>query len=143
MRWLTEAEKATILTAWAATLAAERPEGDQPGRGFPDPEMIQWCEALNRIQGVCTIQSCAGHNHPDGSRTTGEVWLRLDSRMARRFYDRSFELAAHPNMERVGVLFGSWGEEVATVAFKGLESDLLCESMSAIVSFLTELDRAS
>lgn len=65
------------------------------GPGLPETSMIPWCEKLNDIDGLCTVQSCAGHG-PDacGYRSSGHLWLRLSAPMMKQFIERGSDLAA-------------------------------------------------
>lgn len=108
------------------------------GPGVPDPEMIPWCEKLNALPGVCTLQSCAGHR--DGERgTSGHLWLWLAEDEARRFRERAFELARNSLMERVSVIYQPWGQEVVELEFRGSPDNQLEASMTAILGFLEAL----
>ena len=139
-RYLTSAEKRAVLKNWRRTLGQPAPEGDQPGRGFPDADVIPWCGRLNAIPGVCTIQSCAGHRNDDGTLTTAGVWIRLDEKRAKAFHARAFELAAQaPHIERVAVVYTSWGQEIATIDFAGNERGLLADSLEILVTFARSL----
>jgi len=131
MRYLEISEKLLILSDWERTCAETR-----SGRGFPDQRMLEWCQKINALPGVCTIQSCSGHHEPGGAYTSGHLWLRLSRRSARRFNNRAFALAGEPGIERVSRFYASWGEEVAEIVFLGDERGHLAASMLAITNFL-------
>lgn len=139
-RHLTPEEKAHALTEWHYLLkSSPLPSGvDQGGKGFPDPDIIPWCEALNEIPGVCTIQSCQGHGSAEDGNiiSSGLVWLRLDQAMSEAFRRHAFTLAADTrHIEQLSTLYMSWGQEVVSIAFAGNERNLLAPSMRRILEF--------
>ena len=136
-RHLSPDEKAEILSIWC-----EEQRVEATGPGDPDPDMIPWCEKLNALPGVCTVQSCSGHLE-NGHLRSGHLWLRLDSSMSGAFDDAAFRLAAAPCMEQVARVYTSWGEEITSITFAGNERDLLAKSLHAIVSFFQSLQRKS
>ena len=139
-RYLTTAEKRSVLGSWRRTLSQPRPAEDQPGRGYPDTDMIPWCDRLNALRGVCTVQSCAGHRYADGTRTSGGIWLRLDCARAEAFCLGAFELAKRtPHIERVSMRYASWGQEIVIIDFAGNEHGLLAESLEIVTGFISRL----
>lgn len=119
------------------------PPNDSGGRGFPDPAILPWCDRLNALRGICTLQSCAGHRHNDGSLSSGHLWLWLSPDVARAFRTRAFQLAKRsPPIERVYTLYADWGQEIADVRFAGNERGLLAESMELIFAFFSDLSGA-
>lgn len=63
-RYMTPHGKSEELASWFKAKAdriANPPEGFVGGHGYPDPEIYAWCEKLNGLSRVCTLQSCAGH----------------------------------------------------------------------------------
>lgn len=140
-RYLTRDEKVNVLQAWEAmcqTLPEDVPNcGDE--RGFPDPPMIDWCAALNALDGVCTVQSCAGHKRPDGALDSGHLWLRLDSEMTARFDAKALALANAAGIERVSRLYTKWGAEITEVVFLGNERRHLERSMQSVLGFFRTL----
>ncbi len=135
-RYLTPEGKAAVLAEWGATLAALH---GQTGPGVPDPAIVPWCTRLNAMEGVCTLQSCAGHVERDGTRTAGHLWLWLDMRRSQEWNRRAHELAATPGVERVARLYSPWGQEVHEVWFEGEERGRLTSSLAAITSFVARL----
>jgi len=106
----------------------------------PDPEIELYLWKLNRICGLCTLQSCSGHRKTDardGSEyfTCGNLWLWLSEAMMEEFYKGAFELARNPCIERLRILFQAHGQEIVDIEFKGKESGALVESMRAIIDF--------
>ena len=140
-RYLTAVGKRDALEFWEQRKLDIRPDGFIGGRGYADPEMFPWCDALNAIEGVCTLQSCAGHKHPDGHQWHGQLWLWLDGALARQFDVRVFELAGHPLMERVRRLYLRDGNEVVDLEYAG--TDQLDASMAVIVAFFRSLRGAT
>lgn len=137
-RWLTPEEKAREVGAWDAVKGQDVPE-DSGGRGFPDPDMVPWCDRLNALPGVCTVQSCAGHRRADGYMSSGHLWVRLDEGMAQAFDRRALDLAAHDYIEEVARVYKPWGAEVASITFAGNERNLLPTSMGTILRFFATL----
>lgn len=127
----------TVLQAWSwkqQTFYNGRP-------GDPDPDIVPWCNRINALQGICTLQSCAGHRD-NGNIVTrpGHLWLWMDRLTSKIFDASAFELARHRNVERVERLYTAWGQEIASITFAGNERDRLAESMQAILVFLHELE---
>lgn len=114
------------------------------GRGYPDPEMFEWCDLLNAtFPGVCTLQSCCGHALPEyGSvHAPGSFWLWLSQPMSRMFNRFAFDLARQPCMERVTRIYHDVGQEIADLQFKGLERGVaqFHESINVIVAFFRKV----
>lgn len=136
-RYLTDAAKAEALAEWERLKASPRPLDDPGGLGLPDPEIIPYVDALNAIEGVCTLQSCSGHRE-DRSRgvdAPGHLWLWLSEPMSRAFDRRAFELASSPMLEAVRRDYSEWGQEIVSLTFAGAERDLLPESGQSIIRF--------
>ncbi len=134
-RHLSPDEKAEILSAWC-----EQQRMGAPGPGGLDPDMIPWCEKLNALPGVCSVQSCSGHSE-NGSLRSGHLWLRLDDVTSRAFDRAAFRLSANPHIEQVARLYSAWGEEITSITFAGNERNLLTESLQAIVNFFRSLQQ--
>ena len=142
-RWLTSADKEVVLAAWDEVKLQPVPEGDFGCVGYPDPDIIPWCDRLNAIPGVCTLQSCAGHVNPGGLRDAGHLWLWLDRPMAEAFDSHAHRLARHVDyIEDVARRYTSWGQEVTVITFAGNECDRLPPSLRLILAFLRRLDQA-
>ena len=136
-RWLTSEEKKGVLDGWDRIKRRPASPG-LGGRGVPDPAMVPWCDRVNKLPGVCTVQSCAGHRE-DGYLSSGHLWLRLSQPMSEAFDRGALRLASRDGMEQVARIYAPWGEEVASITFAGDEHNLLPESMGTILAFLTEL----
>lgn len=139
-RHLTPEEKERALAEWRDLIESSAPpEGiELGGRGFPDPDIIPWCEALNEIPGICTIQSCQGHGSAEEGSviSSGSLWLRLDQAMSEAFRRHAFALAADTrHIEQLSTLYMPWGQEVVSIAFAGNERNLLAPSMRRILAF--------
>ncbi len=132
-RYLTEGEKALELEAWSYTLAA-----GLAGVGAPDPEITPWCGKINALPGVCTLQSCAGHEAGERGQL-GHLWLRLNEEKAIAFNERAFELAQRKCMDRVSLIYQPWGAEVVQIEFRGLPHGQLESSMIELLTFLQSL----
>jgi hypothetical protein len=142
-RFLDPASKGRELRVWRDAVRSWRSEGApaRGGAGFPDPPIIPWCDRLNRISGVCTLQSCSGHRRGRW-RSAGHLWLWLTEDMSRRFDERALLLAQQPEIERVYRMYSDWGREVTAVEFRGEEWGRLDASMNVILRFFSSL-RAS
>ena len=114
---------------------------DQGILGYPDQDILSWCDKLNAIEGVCTIQSCAGHGpETNGCYAAGHLWLRLDPVLSAAFEERVFELAQDTrHIERISKIYQSWGHEVTAIEFAGNGHALLTESMQVIYGFFESL----
>lgn len=150
------AKKIAELESWEKAKAdylANPPSGFVGGHGYPDPEIFEWCDKINTIEGVCTLQSCAGHRCSQalhcahcGAYTaggvgawpehawSGQLWLWLDEVQSRMFHEHALELAAHPLIEKVSVFYHVEGKEIVDIVFKG--TDQLDASMTIISQFL-------
>ena len=134
-RYLTATEKSHELEAWSR-IQAECV--GLSGPGMPDPEIMPWCEKINALDGICTLQSCAGHR--GGERGLGgHLWLRLDRAKARIFQNRAFELTRHSGIERISLIYQPWGQEVVQIEFQGAPTGQLDASIRAILGFLESL----
>ena len=140
---LGRSEKDAELKVWTKATQSYVSCEPRPGKGFPDPLMVPWCERLNEIGGLCTMQSCTGHRTPDGSIVgNGVVCLWLSEPMLRSFMRRGVKLAQHPCVEYLSLIFHTGGADyVAEIMFKGEEQQpsQLDESMTAIVEFFVSL----
>lgn len=136
-------EKAEILKGWEErkrTLV--RPEA-KGGLGYVDPDIVPLCDALNRLPGICTLQSCAGHSiadsEVDGLIYPGHLWLRLGPGVRDNFEATAQCLASKALIERVEKIYWADGKETVAVIFKGNESDHLAESSAVILKFFEKL----
>lgn len=110
MRYLSRSEKDKILANWSIEIQL----------GKPDPDIINLCNELNKIPGICTIQSCSGHFR-NGYRECGHLWLRLMEDFNKKFVKRAFMLSSANGIERVSTIYSSWGEEIVNIEFEGNE----------------------
>jgi hypothetical protein len=97
---------------------------DHGGRGRVDHEVLPLCDALNALDGVCTIQSCCGHvwqvpGEPEGVECVhrGQLWIRLDERMARNFDFHIGVLLAHDVIWHAQKLYSFQGEAATHEVF--------------------------
>lgn len=139
-RHLTQPLKAEELARWERIKAEPRPDGFIGGLGYPDPEMFGWCDRINEHYGICTLQSCGGHKHPEGHVWSGQLWLWMTEATSREFNRRAYELVQlHPLIERVNRIYHDGGQEIADVIFRGNGSGELTRSMDVIVDFVESL----
>ena len=136
--FLTPARKARCLEEWFGVLSdLEWSRGDDGmgGRGNPDADMIPWCMRINRLPGVCTLQSCAGHRHEDHV-DPARLWLWMDRVRTERFARRAAEIASARGVEHVAQVCMADGQVIATIDFQGNERGSLAVSMQAILGFI-------
>lgn len=105
MRFLTPESKAATLAEWGERKKDSlRPDGDEGGAGYVDPEMFPICDAVNAIDGVCTLQSCCGHwreYEGDRQRYAAELWLWLSEPIFKRWTKHAWRLKSIPLFEVV------------------------------------------
>lgn len=145
-RYLSPAEKAVNLAEWERAKRQPRPPGDLGELGWPDPDIIPLCDALNEFPGVCTVQSCAGHGSALAGyvQSSGHLWLRLNDRVSAAFDRSVFHLSARTDLiERVWRIYSEDGKEITCIAFAGNERGLLSQSSALIFEFFSDvIDRA-
>lgn len=139
-RWLTAEQKEEILQSWEDKKTVAVGASDGYDNGYPDPAIIPLCDQINALDGVCTLQSCAGHVVEDGLLRSGHLWLWMSRRKSREFDHRAFQLSRRPLMERIGKIYGKDGREITSLTFAGEERDLLAESGALILRFLRSLE---
>lgn len=121
-RYLGPDDKDAIHAEWAARRAEAPPSGDLAGKGWPDPEIFPLCDELNRLPGVCTLQSCSGHG------AGGHLWLWLDEATSLEFDRWGCVLARMPGIESVSKKLTGWGQEIAAIEFDS-RFEKACESV--------------
>lgn len=130
-RHLTVSAKREILAEWNRVRSQS-----MRGVGSPDPAILPWCDLINELSGVCTLQSCAGHVH-DGIYETAHLWLWLSPDLDSEFQRCVYELVARERyIDRVMKLYMADGKEIVSIYFYGAERDCLEPSMSVIYNFL-------
>ncbi len=130
-RYLTPPGKKTNLAFWESRKSDPRPSGDLSGKGWPDPEIIPLCDALNQLPGVCTLQSCCGHGG------AGHLWLWLDEVLSREMDRWGHVLARMHGIEVVSRKYTHWGQEITAIEFDGrAEFNKACESVLIFFSTL-------
>lgn len=148
LRYLTLTSKDRELAYWRVQrdeFLANPPEGRAHlgGLGYPDPEIFEWCDRINALPGICTLQSCCGHIHPDGGMSSGNLWLWFSEPVSVAFDRHAMELARQPccRDERVRRIYHDNGQEIADLTFKGMErgEPQFRASMETIVLFLRQL----
>ncbi len=113
------------------------PEGCLGGKGFPDPDILPFCDWLNSFDGIYTLQSCAGHRTSASEvLSQATLWIWMNARLLTLFQLRANQLAQEPLMERVKVVYTQQGEFVELI-FKGNENELLSESLGILKDFLS------
>lgn len=116
-RFLTVDEKARELAGFAeyrrdqSHYRTAHPDA-HGGEGWLDPEVLPLVDALNALDGVCTVQSCCGHRWPvpgdqDGAEYvhTGQLWLRLSGPVMAAATERVGQLLEHDAITYVQRIF--------------------------------------
>jgi hypothetical protein len=118
-RYLTADTKAREMAAWR-TSRSEWDGVERPGRGFPDPGVLSLVDALNNLDGACTLQSCAGHeSSPDEGGSDGRLWLWLDERRSEAFRRAASDLARHAAVWSTAIIWGRDGRrEIVEIVFR-------------------------
>lgn len=104
-----------------------------------DPEIVPYLEQINSLQGICTVQSCAGHKRKDGYQDDGHLWLRMSQSVTTSFCNSAVIVAKHPYITRVARLYQSDGQEIVEICFFGQADGKLEASMQFLVSYLGDL----
>jgi len=153
-RFLTPEEKRDHLDTWRRLRADfEHQRRDLEGeflggRGYPDLAVYELTDRLNAIDGVCTVQSCAGHRQLAPSDDAeervwnGQVWLRLSEVMMEWFLRSVYTLTTStPEIERVQLIFDRWGGDVVDIVFQGMNKGpvQLARSSDLVVWFFESL----
>ena len=130
-RFLLADDKKRIVGDW------ENIKGkDVLGRGGPDREVVPWCDKINGLPGLCTLQSCAGHKDGD-TLVSGHLWLLMSQSMADRFDRAAFLLLRNEDLiEQISWLYLHEGKKIASIIFAGNERESLEMSISLIYGFL-------
>lgn len=166
-RYMTPQGKSDELQSWFKAKAdriANPPVGFTGGIGWPDPEIYEHVERLNRLSRLCTLQSCAGHRcttelHCDycdnqstgtakgvsiedlGHVWNGQLWLWPDEKLGSWFVQHAPELASMPGIEKVSVLWHVEGREIVDIQFRGAGHGVLDESMAIVCAFFERGNR--
>lgn len=148
--YLTAEEKAYIQGEWGDRRAGL---SDVTSPGTPDPDIFPLCDALNAIEGVCTVQSCAGHRSPEpkswDTRTdgdglvAGQLWLRLSADMLHAFERSVGTLLLSDEIEQVSLIWGRHrgytNGPVVDIVFRGNERGQLHDSERVLLGFFREI----
>lgn len=137
-RYMTPGGKAKEMAFWEKSQRESvKPEGDTGGMGYVDREIVPFCDAINKIEYVCTLQSCAGHRreHPDKPGTTyfqpAQLWLWLRRNEAKKLYSKAAGLAGRDWVDSLKIQIID-GREIADIIFfpqeltPSMENNLLC-----------------
>ncbi len=109
----------------------------------PDQEIEPYLLELNRLPGLCTLQSCSGHVEEDARDGTeyiscGNLWLWLSKAMTKRFYGTAFKLVQRPEIEKLSILFQGYGREIVSITFQGAGHGKLAVAMAIIIEFFKD-----
>ena len=140
-RYANAGDKQRVLAEFACYRSIRPPvlKNDSGGKGYPDIDILPFCDWLNSFEGICTLQSCAGHPPRKGhGASCGVLWVWLDHEFTNLFRLRVYDLVQNQLIERVSQTYSKWGEFV-DIAFKGNESGHLTESLTALETFFRKL----
>ena len=115
------------------------PPGNPTGKSPYDPDIVPFCDWLNQFDGVCTLQSCAGHKPRDGNPyfDQAHLWVWLDDQIIERLLPLLND-AVKPPIDKISICRQPWGKYVSIV-FKGNECDQLDVSLIALESLFTTI----
>lgn len=77
------------------------------------------CDALNKLSGVCTLQSCTGHVVEGRDCYNGNLWLWLDEAASLVLGCFGHVLARMHGIESVTKKYAEWGQEIIVINFDG------------------------
>ena len=131
--------KARTLAEFAKLRKQTIPSGDLGGRGYPDHDILPFCDWLNSFDEIYTLQSCAGHLAREGHiESQGRLWVWIGGNLLDLFRIGACELSMSPFIDRVCSIYSEQGEFVE-ITFLGNESGQLLESLAALKSFFGSL----
>ncbi len=101
-----------------------------------DIDVVPYLKRLNAIDGVATLQSCAGHNVGDYIESA-HLWIWLSEELAQRLYLDAPLLAQNKNMEAVQIYFVGEPpiQEIIQIIFRGNPYSMLPEACEHITAF--------
>lgn len=143
-RFLTQYEKDNYIKEWEDGLTKyewQRYNSKLGGRGYPDADIVPWCQKINLLNGVCTLQSCAGHKYDENEYYyPGELWLRFDQHMNIAFENKVLKFVKNSLIEKVSKLYRQDGTEIIEIIFQGNERGKFHESIEFIYNFISSLE---
>lgn len=150
MRILTPDAKIEIMAQWEQwkQYYVGRIPDEPGGKGFPDPEIYDFCDALNKIDGIVTTQSCAGHLHPgetpgESAMWSGQLWIAMSAWTRAAYIDNIHRLQLYPCIGRVRINFIKESHDVADIEFDGMNkgAEAFMYSQHCILYFFKEIGR--
>ena len=124
--------KQIVLADFMRLRCEGTPEGNQGGRGYPDPDILPLCDWLNTYERVCTLQSCAGHSpRPGHGASEGVLWVVLPDTAITKLRSLASEFVRLPIIQ-VSVCWSLHEREFVSVGFRGNESGQLGSSLAAL-----------
>ena len=133
-RFLTDAAKRNILASWEQT-KRDWGLGSLSGVGEPDSDIVPWCDRINALPGLCTLQSCAGHLR-GGVIEAAHLWIWMSEAAAKNFDRAAFSLLRRRDrIDWISKHYLHDGKEIASITFFGNERDLLESSVSIVYDF--------
>lgn len=139
--YMTPDAKAKEMAEFRKRRKEHRPGGHLAGLGHPDLDILPYCDEINELSGMCTLQSCAGHGaHRSQGTYVGNLWLWMDAATSAAMDAQAMVLEGSPLIESVSKLYRS-GRVVWDLSFQGNnhEPGRLEDSMRVLLPFLRAL----
>jgi len=125
---------------------------EQCEKGCIDTELTEYLKQINQLNGICTTQSCTGHEQGE-VQSDGEIRLRLSPECECSFENKLIILLACRNITQVGTVYhgGSHYTKGAIpdgiyqefcIHFLGMNRDKLTfkHSIETILDFLKSIE---
>lgn len=132
--FLNEREKSGHVSRWRELRSCPA----DAGAGSPDPAIFSLTDALNDLEGVCTVQSCAGHIRA-GTIYTAHVWLRVSRSVLQSMLQSASKVVQHDEIEELAVRYGREKTgPIIEIMFAGDERGCLARSSSIVLQYVRE-----
>lgn len=158
MHYLTDWQKREILDAWKGTQRTGTGGVEKAHKsGHPDHAVIDLCDRINKLEGFCTVQSCAGHKAEEtktdldkgsgakvvatvGRSSHGHLGVRMDQAAAKIYHRRSPDLVPFRGILEVGFKFDLIAGPVAMVQFEKQTEEGSWATRDRLARFFESLD---
>ncbi len=132
--FLTDREKADHLTRWSELRGCT---SNPTAPGNPDPAIFLLTNALNALDGVCTVQSCAGHRRGQAI-DAAHIWLRTSAPVFNAMLRSAPQLVEHDEIEELAVRYGRTASgPIIEIIFAGSERGCLEQSSAILLDYVT------
>ncbi|KKN68883.1 hypothetical protein LCGC14_0446690 [marine sediment metagenome] len=139
---MTRKDKTRELHLWHGKIKGPRGPG---GMGYPDDRIIPLCAAINDLKGICTLQSCAGHQRSDEQHWSApaNLWLWFGQHKFNMFVQHATRLVEDAAIDRIDLLYGRYNDRrvIASITFSGDDQNTVTLDCAAkiIYHFLEHL----